>query len=118
MVKNVKRYMIQQKKDASTELLPDFVPVTYILPQVSDSNAALSEPSDPYSQLDTLNMPWSFQDYSLFVEEFRKVPVPWIMKPINKAQGRGIFLMNKLSQVGKAGVPGVHVACCKICNLL
>ena len=40
------------------------------------------------------------QDYSLFVEEFRKVPVPWIMKPIAKAQGRGIFLINKLSQVG------------------
>lgn len=40
------------------------------------------------------------QDYSLFVEEFRKAPVPWIMKPIAKAQGRGIFLINKLSQVG------------------
>ena len=40
------------------------------------------------------------QDYSLFVEEFRKAPVAWIMKPIAKAQGRGIFLINKLSQVG------------------
>lgn len=43
------------------------------------------------------------QDYSLFVEEFRKAPVPWIMKPIAKAQGRGIFLINKLSQVGTLG---------------
>ena len=43
------------------------------------------------------------QDYSLFVEEFRKAPVPWIMKPIAKAQGRGIFLINKLSQVGMLG---------------
>ena len=39
------------------------------------------------------------QDYSLFVEEFRKTPVTWIMKPTSKAQGRGIFLINKLSQV-------------------
>ena len=45
----------------------------------------------------------ALQDYSLFVEEFRKVPVPWIMKPIAKAQGRGIFLINKLSQVGTLG---------------
>ena len=41
----------------------------------------------------------TLQDYNLFVEEFKKAPVPWIMKPIAKAQGRGIFLINKLSQV-------------------
>lgn len=34
MVKNVKRYMKQQKKDLLMDFLPDFVPVTYILPQV------------------------------------------------------------------------------------
>ena len=34
MVKNVKRYMKQQKKDLLADTLPDFVPVTYILPQV------------------------------------------------------------------------------------
>lgn len=34
MVKNVKRYMKQQKKELLVETLPDFVPVTYILPQV------------------------------------------------------------------------------------
>lgn len=34
MVKNVKRYMKQQKKDLMTDTLPEFVPVTYILPQV------------------------------------------------------------------------------------
>ncbi|KAL3133905.1 hypothetical protein ABBQ32_008360 [Trebouxia sp. C0010 RCD-2024] len=73
MVKNMKRYMKQQKKDFLPDSVADFVPVTYILPQ----------------------------DYSLFVEEFRKAPVPWIMKPIAKAQGRGIFLINKLSQVGE-----------------
>ena len=34
MVKNVKRYMKQQKKDLIADTLPEFVPVTYILPQV------------------------------------------------------------------------------------
>jgi len=50
-------------------------------------------------------------DYSLFAEEFRKNPhMVWIMKPTNRAQGKGIFLINKLSQIKKwsAGskVPG------------
>jgi hypothetical protein len=35
MVKNVKRYMKQQKKDVLVESTPEFIPVTYILPQVS-----------------------------------------------------------------------------------
>lgn len=53
---------------------PDFVPVTYMLPA----------------------------DYNLFVEEFRKSPSStWIMKPCGKAQGKGIFLINKLSQIKK-----------------
>ncbi|XP_074127988.1 polyglutamylase complex subunit TTLL1 isoform X4 [Sminthopsis crassicaudata] len=52
----------------------DFVPVTFMLPA----------------------------DYNLFVEEFRKSPSStWIMKPCGKAQGKGIFLINKLSQIKK-----------------
>jgi tubulin polyglutamylase TTLL9 len=40
------------------------------------------------------------QDYALFQEEFRKNPKAiWIMKPVGKSQGRGIFLFNKLSQI-------------------
>lgn len=55
-------------------LLSDFVPVTFMLPA----------------------------DYNLFVEEFRKSPSStWIMKPCGKAQGKGIFLINKLSQIKK-----------------
>ncbi|XP_048035155.1 polyglutamylase complex subunit TTLL1-like [Megalobrama amblycephala] len=51
-----------------------FVPVTFVLPA----------------------------DYNLFVEEFRKSPSStWIMKPCGKAQGKGIFLINKLSQIKK-----------------
>ena len=42
------------------------------------------------------------QDYSLFQEEFRKNPKAiWIMKPVGKSQGRGIFLFNKLSQISQ-----------------
>lgn len=41
------------------------------------------------------------QDYALFVEEFKKQPgsTTFILKPASKTQGRGIFLVNKLSQV-------------------
>ena len=52
----------------------DFIPQTYILPA----------------------------DYNLFVEEFRRNPSStWIVKPAGKAQGIGIFLVNKLSQIKK-----------------
>lgn len=45
----------------------------------------------------TFNLP---SDYSLFVEEFKKSPGSvWIMKPIAKSQGRGIFLFTKLNQI-------------------
>jgi tubulin polyglutamylase TTLL9 len=36
----------------------------------------------------------------MFVEEFKRSGGTWIMKPIGRAQGQGIFLFNKLSQVG------------------
>ena len=72
MVKNIKRYLRDASRDATADLPPDFVPVTYMLPA----------------------------DYSLFVEEFRRCPnAMWIMKPANAAQGRGIFIINKLSQI-------------------
>ena len=37
----------------------------------------------------------------MFVEEFKRSGGVWIMKPIGSAQGKGIFLFNKLSQVGE-----------------
>lgn len=41
------------------------------------------------------------QEYAIFVEEFRKQRsnTTYILKPNSKAQGKGIFLINKLSQV-------------------
>jgi hypothetical protein len=38
-------------------------------------------------------------EYRMFVEEFKRSGGTWIMKPIGGAQGQGIFLFNKLSQV-------------------
>ncbi|XP_065780206.1 polyglutamylase complex subunit TTLL1 isoform X2 [Muntiacus reevesi] len=83
MVKNIKRYRkelekegspLAEKDESGKYLYLDFVPVTYMLPA----------------------------DYNLFVEEFRKSPSStWIMKPCGKAQGKGIFLINKLSQIKK-----------------
>lgn len=41
-------------------------------------------------------------DYSLFLEEFRRnANSMWIMKPIGKARGIGIFIVTKLSQIKK-----------------
>lgn len=40
------------------------------------------------------------QEHALFQEEFKKNPGGiWIMKPVGKAQGKGIFLINKMSQI-------------------
>jgi tubulin polyglutamylase TTLL9 len=38
-------------------------------------------------------------EYALFIEEFKRNPGVWIMKPIGKSQGKGIFLFNRLSQI-------------------
>lgn len=48
-----------------------------------------------FSSSDYLILYLSFR----FVEEFKRSAGTWIMKPIGKAQGVGIFLFNKLSQV-------------------
>jgi tubulin polyglutamylase TTLL9 len=73
MIKNLKRKKKELEKDGNMQEAAayNFFPTTYNLPG----------------------------DYSLFVEEFKKQGGVWIMKPIGKSQGKGIFLLNKLQQV-------------------
>jgi tubulin polyglutamylase TTLL9 len=37
----------------------------------------------------------------MFVDEFKKAGGVWIMKPSGRAQGKGIFLVSKLSQMSE-----------------
>ena len=37
----------------------------------------------------------------MFVEEFKRSGGVWIMKPIGSAQGRGIFLFSRLSEISE-----------------
>lgn len=72
MYKNIKRYQKAFRKEGGDSDAVDFVPVTFALPA----------------------------EYGVFAEEFKRHPgATWIMKPPNAAQGEGIFLVNKLSQV-------------------
>ncbi|KPI84729.1 putative tubulin tyrosine ligase protein [Leptomonas seymouri] len=74
MVRNFKKMVKQLEKEGDTEEAAawDFFPVTFALPQ----------------------------DYGLFEQEFRRQPNSiWIMKPPARAQGKGIFLFSKLSQI-------------------
>lgn len=91
LVKNIKRYRKELEREGNTlaekseVTLPggqvtmrhihlDFIPITFVLPA----------------------------DYNMFVEEYRKSPQStWIMKPVGKSQGAGIFLINKLSKLKK-----------------
>jgi tubulin polyglutamylase TTLL9 len=75
IIKNLKRQKkMLEREDRTTEASKyDFFPPTFTLPA----------------------------DYSLFVEEFKRNSGTWIAKPSCKAQGKGIFLLNKISQVSE-----------------
>jgi len=87
MVKNIKRFRkdmekesnpIADKDESGALIYMDIVPMTYILPG----------------------------DYNIFVEEFKRYNnATWIMKPTAGAQGKGIFLVNKLKQLTKWSNP-------------
>lgn len=77
MIKNIKRAQRQSQRDGLLDEAEGYAkcsPQTYFLPN----------------------------EYAIFVEEFKK-QLPhgaiWIMKPIGKSQGKGIFLLDKLSQI-------------------
>ncbi|XP_027872829.1 putative tubulin polyglutamylase TTLL9 isoform X2 [Xiphophorus couchianus] len=74
MVKNLKRYQKNLEKEVGREeaFKCDFFPCTFVLPS----------------------------EYHLFVEEFNRNPGSiWIMKPVAKSQGKGIFLFRKLKDI-------------------
>ena len=80
----------------------DFVPVTFVLPgdyalfvevRACVSPAVLALPKCMFALGNAVWLRW---------QEFKRHPgALWIMKPIGKAQGKGIFLLNKLSQVAQ-----------------
>ncbi|KAI3384361.1 hypothetical protein SNEBB_008234 [Seison nebaliae] len=73
MVKNLKRHRRQLEKLGSPDTAQcDFYPTTYELPS----------------------------EYHMFVEEYKKCPeTVWIMKPVAKSQGKGIFLFRELKDI-------------------
>lgn len=74
LVKNINRMRRQLERSGAAEEAAkyNFLPTSYVLPG----------------------------DYGLFVEQFKRSSgALWIMKPIGGAQGRGIFLFSKLSQI-------------------
>ncbi|CAH1738759.1 polyglutamylase complex subunit TTLL1-like [Aphis gossypii] len=81
LIRNIRRYRREMLKSGTsiakcirgTFLYLDFIPTTYVLPV----------------------------DYHLFLEEYRRNPSTWIVKPCGKSQGAGIFLIDKLSQLKK-----------------
>eukprot|EP00924_Labyrinthula_sp_SR-Ha-C_P004623 maker-scaffold_1-snap-gene-6.0-mRNA-1 protein AED:0.06 eAED:0.06 QI:0/0/0/1/1/1/3/0/428 len=80
LIKNVKKLERYMKKNGGCALLENrksIIPVSFVLPR----------------------------EHALFVEEFKKNKHKkenlWIMKPTGKCQGRGIFIIQKLSEVSK-----------------
>ncbi|KAG8567245.1 hypothetical protein GDO81_013552 [Engystomops pustulosus] len=74
MVKNLKRFRKQLERESGRleAAKCDFFPKTFELPS----------------------------EYHLFVEEFRRNPgITWIMKPVARSQGKGIFLFRKLKDI-------------------
>lgn len=75
MAKNIKKKRRQLEKEGKVEEAASyqFIPTTFVLPK----------------------------DYSMFVEEFKRSGGVWIMKPIGSAQGKGIFLFTRLSEISE-----------------
>lgn len=71
LAKNVKRAKRQAEKDGADPAEFDFIPKTYVLPG----------------------------EGQMLLREVREKGGTWIMKPIGRAQGTGIFLVNKVKQI-------------------
>ena len=75
LVKNLKRMKRGLQRDGQVDQAKayDFMPLSFVLPR----------------------------EYAMFVEEFKRSGGVWIMKPIGSAQGRGIFLFSRLSEISE-----------------
>ena len=75
LVKNLKRMKrgLQRDGQVDQDKAYDFMPLSFVLPR----------------------------EYAMFVEEFKRSGGVWIMKPIGSAQGRGIFLFSRLSEISE-----------------
>eukprot|EP00747_Dinoflagellata_sp_TGD_P221980 gnl/TRDRNA2_/TRDRNA2_93740_c0_seq1.p1 gnl/TRDRNA2_/TRDRNA2_93740_c0~~gnl/TRDRNA2_/TRDRNA2_93740_c0_seq1.p1 ORF type:complete len:509 (+),score=87.00 gnl/TRDRNA2_/TRDRNA2_93740_c0_seq1:206-1732(+) len=74
LVKNMKRMRRQCEKEGRQDLAKEYevYPLTFAMPQ----------------------------EYNMFVEEFKRHQgATWIMKPVGRSQGAGIFLVTKLAQL-------------------
>lgn len=73
LIKNVNKIKIQYRRSNEMNKLKEysFCPISYTLPT----------------------------EYSMFVEEFKKEKGLWIMKPVGKSQGKGIFIITKPSDI-------------------
>ena len=80
--------------------VPHLVPC---LPSAPPVTSHVAVPQDRTAEAAQYNFfPQTFvvpSEYRMFVEEFKRSGGVWIMKPIGRAQGQGIFLFNKLSQI-------------------
>jgi tubulin polyglutamylase TTLL9 len=75
MAKNIKKKRRALEKEGKYDEAAtyDFIPTTFMLPR----------------------------EYSMFVEKFKEVGGVWIMKPCGSAQGKGIFLFTRLSEISE-----------------
>ncbi|XP_017871528.1 PREDICTED: probable tubulin polyglutamylase TTLL1 [Drosophila arizonae] len=89
LIKNIKRYRkdLERKGDALAATHPN--------------DTKLGVGGTRYMHLDIIPMTFVLPaDYNLFVEQFHKNPAStWIVKPSDKSQGVGIYLINKLSKL-------------------
>lgn len=72
-IKKTRRELERQNRSVEASEYLTVIPTTYVLPL----------------------------EYSMFVEEFKRQrkDTVWIMKPVGKSQGKGIFLFDKLHQI-------------------
>jgi len=103
LVKNLNRYKQAKKAEAKSRQVAASAASAASLTGptgAQGSPAAAAAVGDTSEPLDLI--PTTFvlpQDHFLFVEEFHRQGGTWIMKPSAAAQGKGIFLVHRLSQV-------------------